>query len=187
MNWWPAYSEVTRALIEGGVDMILIETVFDTLNAKAALFAVRQVFDEVGERAAHHRLGHDHRCLGPHAVGSDHRGVLEFHPPRQPAVVGLNCALGGKQLRPYIEELSRIADTYVCAYPNAGSAECLRRIRRDAGSKPRRRCASSRPADFVNMVGGCCGTTPEHIRAISARRRGTAAAHRAAASHRPAA
>ena len=87
-----AYSEVTRALIAGGVDMILIETMFDTLNAKAALFAVRQVFDEVGERAADHRLGHDHRCLGPDVVGPDHGGVLEFHSPRQ--AVG-----GGIELR----------------------------------------------------------------------------------------
>ena len=76
------YSQAARALIEGGVDMILIETVFDTLNAKAALFAVREVLDEVRHGSAHHRLGHDQRRIGTHLVGPDHRGVLEFHPPR---------------------------------------------------------------------------------------------------------
>src|SRR5271169_3396001 len=160
-----AYSEVTRALIAGGVDMILIETVFDTLNAKAALFAVREVFDEVGRELPIIVSGTITDASGRTLSGQTTEAFWNSIRHAKPTVVGLNCALGGKQLRPYVEELSRIADTYVCAYPNAGlpnafgeydeTAEQTAEILREFAA-----------CGFLNMMGGCCGTTPEHIAKI---------------------
>src|ERR1700733_4939410 len=160
-----AYSEVTRALMTGGVDMILIETVFDTLNAKAALFAVRQVFDEAGTELPIIVSGTITDASGRTLSGQTTEAFWNSIRHAKPMVVGLNCALGGKQLRPYIEELSRIADTYVCAYPNAGLPNAFGEYDETADETAEilRDFAAS---GFVNMVGGCCGTTPEHIRAI---------------------
>jgi 5-methyltetrahydrofolate--homocysteine methyltransferase len=160
-----AYSDVTRALLEGGVDMILIETVFDTLNAKAALFAVRQVFDEAGADLPIIVSGTITDASGRTLSGQTTEAFWNSIRHARPMVVGLNCALGGKQLRPYIEELSRIADTYVCAYPNAGLPNAFGEYDETADETAEilREFAAS---GFVNMVGGCCGTTPEHIRAI---------------------
>jgi 5-methyltetrahydrofolate--homocysteine methyltransferase len=161
-----AYADATRALIEGGADIILIETIFDTLNAKAALFAVREVLDEVGADLPIIVSGTITDASGRTLSGQTTEAFWNSIRHARPTIVGLNCAMGGKQLRPYIEELARIADTYVCAYPNAGlpnafggydetpleTAEILREF------------ASS---GFVNLVGGCCGTTPEHIRTMA--------------------
>jgi 5-methyltetrahydrofolate--homocysteine methyltransferase len=160
-----AYSDVTRALIAGGVDMILIETVFDTLNAKAALFAVRQVFDEAGAELPIIVSGTITDASGRTLSGQTTEAFWNSIRHAKPLVVGLNCALGGKQLRPYIEELSRIADTYVCAYPNAGLPNAFGEYDESANETAEilKEFAAS---GFVNMVGGCCGTTPEHIRAI---------------------
>jgi 5-methyltetrahydrofolate--homocysteine methyltransferase len=160
-----AYSDVTRALMAGGVDMILIETVFDTLNAKAALFAVRQVFDEAGTELPIIVSGTITDASGRTLSGQTTEAFWNSIRHAKPTVVGLNCALGGKQLRPYIEELSRIADTYVCAYPNAGLPNAFGEYDEtaDETAEVLREFAAS---GFVNMVGGCCGTTPEHIRAI---------------------
>jgi 5-methyltetrahydrofolate--homocysteine methyltransferase len=160
-----AYSEVTRSLMAGGVDMILIETVFDTLNAKAALFAVRQVFDEVGEELPIIVSGTITDASGRTLSGQTTEAFWNSIRHARPLVVGLNCALGGRQLRPYIEELSRIADIYVCAYPNAGLPNAFGEYDETAEqtAETLRDFAAS---GFVNMVGGCCGTTPEHIQAI---------------------
>jgi 5-methyltetrahydrofolate--homocysteine methyltransferase len=159
------YSEATRALIAGGVDMILIETVFDTLNAKAALFAVREVFDAVGTELPIIVSGTISDASGRTLSGQTTEAFWNSIRHAKPTVVGLNCALGGKQLRPYVEELSRIVDTYVCAYPNAGlpnafgeydeTAEQTAEILREFAA-----------CGFLNMVGGCCGTTPGHIRSM---------------------
>ncbi|HXP24433.1 MAG TPA: methionine synthase, partial [Steroidobacteraceae bacterium] len=160
-----AYCEVTRALMAGGVDMILIETVFDTLNAKAALFAVRQVFDEVGEELPIIVSGTITDASGRTLSGQTTEAFWNSIRHARPLVVGLNCALGGKQLRPYIEELSRIADIYVCAYPNAGLPNAFG----EYDETPTQTAETLRDfaaSGFVNMVGGCCGTTPEHIQAI---------------------
>jgi 5-methyltetrahydrofolate--homocysteine methyltransferase len=157
-----AYSEVTRALIAGGVDMILIETVFDTLNAKAALFAVREVFDALGTELPIIVSGTITDASGRTLSGQTTEGFWNSIRHARPTVVGLNCALGGKQLRPYIEELSRIADTYVCAYPNAGLPNAFGEYdetAQETAATLREFAASG----FLNMVGGCCGTTPEHI------------------------
>ncbi len=160
-----AYSEVTRALIGGGVDMILIETVFDTLNAKAALFAVRQVFDEIGTELPIIVSGTITDASGRTLSGQTTEAFWNSIRHAKPLVVGLNCALGGKQLRPYIEELARIADTYVCAYPNAGLPNAFGEYDEtaDQTAETLREFAAS---GFLNMLGGCCGTTPEHIRCI---------------------
>jgi len=160
-----AYCEVTRALMAGGVDMILIETVFDTLNAKAALFAVRHVFDEVGEELPIIVSGTITDASGRTLSGQTTEAFWNSIRHARPLVVGLNCALGGKQLRPYIEELSRIADIYVCAYPNAGLPNAFG----EYDETPQQTAETLRDfaaSGFVNMVGGCCGTTPEHIQAI---------------------
>ncbi|MDP9087267.1 MAG: methionine synthase [Pseudomonadota bacterium] len=160
-----AYSDVTRALISGGVDMILIETVFDTLNAKAALFAVRQVFDEIGTELPIIVSGTITDASGRTLSGQTTEAFWNSIRHAKPLVVGLNCALGGKQLRPYIEELSRIADTYVCAYPNAGLPNAFGEYDETAGetAETLREFAAS---GFLNMLGGCCGTTPDHIRSM---------------------
>jgi 5-methyltetrahydrofolate--homocysteine methyltransferase len=161
-----AYSEVTRALMQGGVDVILIETIFDTLNAKAALFAVRKVYDEVGFELPIIVSGTITDASGRTLSGQTTEAFWNSIRHAKPLVVGLNCALGGKQLRPYIEELSRIADTFVCAYPNAGLPNAFGEYDETAEQTAEilREFAES---GFVNMVGGCCGTTPEHIQAIA--------------------
>jgi 5-methyltetrahydrofolate--homocysteine methyltransferase len=161
------YGEATRALIGGGADLILIETVFDTLNAKAALFAVREVFDALRVELPIMISGTITDASGRTLSGQTTEAFWNSIRHAKPAVVGLNCALGARQMRPFIEEFARIADTHVCAYPNAGlpnafgeydeaPAETAAILREFAGS------------GFLNMVGGCCGTTPEHIRMIAA-------------------
>src|SRR6266436_8513112 len=160
------YSEAARALIEGGVDVILIETVFDTLNAKAALFAVSTVLDDVQADLPIIVSGTISDASGRTLSGQTTEAFWNSIRHARPAVVGLNCALGGKQLRPYIEELAQIADTYVCAYPNAGLPNAFG----EYDETPAETAAILREfamSGFVNMVGGCCGTTPDHIRAIA--------------------
>ena len=161
-----AYREATDALIEGGVDAILIETVFDTLNAKAALFAVREAFDARGVELALMVSGTITDASGRTLSGQTTEAFWNSIRHARPAVVGLNCALGGRQLRPYIEELARIADTYVCAYPNAGLPNAFGEYDETA-AQTAEVLAEFAASGFLNMAGGCCGTTPEHIRAIA--------------------
>ncbi|MGO9993672.1 MAG: methionine synthase [Steroidobacteraceae bacterium] len=161
------YSEAARALVAGGVDVILIETVFDTLNAKAALFAVREVLDAAGTDLPIIVSGTITDASGRTLSGQTTEAFWNSIRHARPAAVGLNCALGGKQLRPYIEELARIADTRVCAYPNAGLPNAFG----EYDETPEQTADTLREfahSGFVNMVGGCCGTTPDHIRAIAA-------------------
>jgi 5-methyltetrahydrofolate--homocysteine methyltransferase len=161
-----AYCEVTRALMQGGVDLILIETIFDTLNAKAALFAVRQAFDELGSELPIIVSGTITDASGRTLSGQTTEAFWNSIRHARPLVVGLNCALGGRQLRPYIEELSRIAGTYVCAYPNAGLPNAFGEYDETA-QQTAETLHEFAASGFVNMVGGCCGTTPEHIQAIA--------------------
>jgi 5-methyltetrahydrofolate--homocysteine methyltransferase len=162
-----AYREATDALIEGGVDAILIETVFDTLNAKAALFAVREVMDKREVELVLMVSGTITDASGRTLSGQTTEAFWNSIRHARPAVVGLNCALGGRQLRPYIEELARIADTYVCAYPNAGLPNAFGEYDETA-AQTAEILAEFAASGFLNMAGGCCGTTPEHIRAIAA-------------------
>ncbi len=160
------YAQATRALIDGGIDIILIETVFDTLNAKAALFAVRGVLDEMGMDLPIIVSGTITDASGRTLSGQTTEAFWNSIRHARPTVVGLNCALGGKQLRPYIEELARIADIYVCAYPNAGLPNAFG----EYDETPEQTAAilsEFASSGFLNMLGGCCGTTPEHIRAMA--------------------
>jgi 5-methyltetrahydrofolate--homocysteine methyltransferase len=160
------YSEAARALVDGGVDVILIETIFDTLNAKAALFAVREVLDGAGIELPIIVSGTITDASGRTLSGQTTEAFWNSIRHARPAAVGLNCALGGKQLRPYIEELATIADTNVCAYPNAGLPNAFG----EYDETPEQTADTLREfalSGFLNMVGGCCGTTPDHIRAIA--------------------
>src|SRR3984893_3856235 len=159
------YSEAARALVDGGVDAILIETIFDTLNAKAALFAVREVLDGAGIDLPIIVSGTITDASGRTLSGQTTEAFWNSIRHARPAIVGLNCALGGKQLRPYIEELARIADTYVCAYPNAGLPNAFGEYD-ETPQQTAEILGEFAASGFVNMVGGCCGTTPEHIRAV---------------------
>jgi 5-methyltetrahydrofolate--homocysteine methyltransferase len=156
------YAEATRALVEGGVDLILVETVFDTLNAKAALFAVRRVLDELKLDLPVMVSGTITDASGRTLSGQTVEAFWNSVRHARPEVIGLNCALGAKQLRPYVEELARIADAHVCAYPNAGLPNAF-------GEYDETACETAAlirdyaESGFVNIVGGCCGTTPEHI------------------------
>jgi 5-methyltetrahydrofolate--homocysteine methyltransferase len=161
-----AYSDAARALIQGGVDLILVETIFDTLNAKAALFAVQAVFDELGVVLPIIISGTITDASGRTLSGQTTEAFWNSIRHVKPLAVGLNCALGGKQLRPYIQELSRIADCYVSAYPNAGLPNAFG----EYDETPAETGATLREfamSGFLNLCGGCCGTTPEHIAAIA--------------------
>jgi 5-methyltetrahydrofolate--homocysteine methyltransferase len=160
------YSIAVRALVEGGVDIILIETIFDTLNAKAALFAVREVLDQEGIDLPIIVSGTITDASGRTLSGQTTEAFWNSVRHARPAVVGLNCALGGRQLRPYIEEMARVADTYVCAYPNAGLPNAFGGYD-ETPEQTAAILAEFAASGFVNMVGGCCGTTPDHIRAIA--------------------
>ena len=162
-----AYTESTRALIEGGADIILIETIFDTLNAKAAVFAVDQLFDSTGMRLPIMISGTITDASGRTLTGQVTEAFLNSLRHARPVSIGLNCALGADQLRQYVEELSRLADMRISAHPNAGLPnefgeydETPAQIAAELGD-----WAAS---GFLNIVGGCCGTTPDHIRAIVA-------------------
>jgi 5-methyltetrahydrofolate--homocysteine methyltransferase len=159
------YLVASRALIEGGADLLLIETIFDTLNAKAAIFAARQAIDEAGIDLPIVISGTITDASGRTLSGQTTEAFWNSVSHARPLAVGLNCALGAKQLRPYIEELSRIADVYVSAYPNAGLPNAFGEYDETACETAEliREFATS---GFVNIVGGCCGTTPEHIRHI---------------------
>ena len=159
------YALAARSLIDGGADIILIETIFDTLNAKAALFAVREVLDDLGAELPLIVSGTISDASGRTLSGQTTEAFWNSIRHARPAVVGLNCALGGKQLRPYVEEMARIADTAVCAYPNAGLPNAFGGY----DETPEETAAvlgEFAASGFLNMTGGCCGTTPDHIRAI---------------------
>jgi 5-methyltetrahydrofolate--homocysteine methyltransferase len=159
------YKIGAQALLEGGVDLFLIETIFDTLNAKAAIFAVRQVMDEAGVDLPIVISGTITDASGRTLSGQTTEAFWNSVRHARPTAVGLNCALGAKQLRPYIEELSRIADCYISAYPNAGLPNAF-------GEYDEEPCETAglvkefATSGFVNIVGGCCGTSPHHIKHI---------------------
>ena len=159
------YYVAARALYEGGADLFLIETIFDTLNAKAAIYAVRRVQEEVGVEVPLIISGTITDASGRTLSGQTTEAFWNSVRHAKPIAIGLNCALGAKQLRPYVEELSRIADTYVSAYPNAGLPNAF-------GEYDEQPCETAdlikdfAASGFVNIVGGCCGTTPHHIKHI---------------------
>ncbi len=161
-----AYSEQLKGLIEGGVDLILIETIFDTLNAKAAIYAYATVSDQIGTRLPLIISGTITDASGRTLSGQTTEAFWISIKHAKPLAVGLNCALGPKEMRPYIEELSRIADCFISCYPNAGLPNAFGDYDLQAGEMSAivREFAESR---FLNILGGCCGTTPAHIQAMA--------------------
>lgn len=160
------YLESVDGLVSGGADLILIETIFDTLNAKAAVFAVKQYFDEVGFELPIMISGTITDASGRTLSGQTTEAFYNSLAHARPLSMGLNCALGAKELRQYLQDLSRVANCYVSAHPNAGlpnefgeydqtAAEMVEIVEEFAAS------------GLVNIIGGCCGTTPEHIKVIA--------------------
>ena len=163
-----AYLEQTRALVEGGVDILMVETIFDTLNCKAALFAIDSFFEETGKRLPLMISGTVTDASGRILSGQTVTAFWHSVRHAKPLTIGLNCALGAALMRPYAEELSKIADTFVCIYPNAGLPNPMS----DTGfdEKPADTSALVKEfaeSGFINIAGGCCGTTPPHIKAIA--------------------
>jgi 5-methyltetrahydrofolate--homocysteine methyltransferase len=163
-----AYLEQTRGLVEGGADVLLVETIFDTLNCKAALFAIDQYFEESGKRLPIMISGTVTDASGRILSGQTVPAFWNSVRHAKPLTIGLNCALGAALMRPYAEELSKVADTFVCIYPNAGLPNPMS----DTGFDETPDVTSSLLKDFaesgfVNIAGGCCGTTPAHIKAIA--------------------
>ncbi|TYK65942.1 methionine synthase [Colwellia echini] len=161
-----AYIESTHALIEGGSDIILIETIFDTLNAKAAIFAVETVFDQLGQRLPVMISGTITDASGRTLSGQTTEAFYNSLRHAKPVSFGLNCALGPNELRQYVAELSRICDTAVSAHPNAGLPNAFGEydLMADEMTTHVEEWANS---GFLNIIGGCCGTTPDHIRAMA--------------------
>ncbi|EPN7879082.1 methionine synthase [Vibrio vulnificus] len=158
-----AYSESTRALIRGGSDLILIETIFDTLNAKACAFAVESVFEELGFALPVMISGTITDASGRTLSGQTTEAFYNSLRHVRPISFGLNCALGPDELRPYVEELSRISETFVSTHPNAGLPNAFGEydLSPEEMAEHVKEWAQS---GFLNLIGGCCGTTPEHIR-----------------------
>jgi 5-methyltetrahydrofolate--homocysteine methyltransferase len=166
-----AYREQAQGLLEGGADLFLVETIFDTLNAKAAIFALDELMDETGERLPVIVSGTvtdaSGRILSGQTVGAFWHSVRHA----RPLAVGLNCALGAALMRPYIEELGKVAaDTFVSCYPNAGLPNPMSETGFDETPEVTAALMEDfAKSGFLNIAGGCCGTTPEHIAAIRAR------------------
>ncbi|MBX7097280.1 MAG: homocysteine S-methyltransferase family protein [Myxococcaceae bacterium] len=162
-----AYTEQVRALLAAGVDLLLVETIFDTLNAKAALFAIEDVFEERGRRVpvmvSVTITDASGRTLSGQTLSAFYNSIRHA----KPFSVGINCALGGKEMRPYMEELSRLCEFHVSCYPNAGLPNAFGGYDETPADMARVLGDFARQG-WLNLVGGCCGSTPEHIAAIAA-------------------
>jgi len=161
-----AYSEATRGLIDGGSDLILVETIFDTLNAKAAVVAVEEVFAERGRRLPLMISGTITDRSGRTLSGQTPTAFWYSLRHARPFSIGLNCALGAKEMRAHIAEIARIADTLICAYPNAGLPNEFGEYDESPEGMALSLAEFARTG-LVNILGGCCGTTPAHIKAIA--------------------
>jgi 5-methyltetrahydrofolate--homocysteine methyltransferase len=163
-----AYYEQVEALVEGGSDVLLVETIFDTLNAKAALFAIEEFFEASGERLPLIISGTVTDASGRILSGQTVTAFWHSVRHAQPLAVGLNCALGATLMRPYIQELNKVAgDTFISCYPNAGLPNPMSDTGFDETPDVTSRLLHEFAAEgLVNIVGGCCGTTPDHIGAI---------------------
>ena len=162
------YYEQAKSLVEGGVDILLPETVFDTLNLKACLFAIRQLFLDIGRElpvmVSVTITDLSGRTLSGQTIGAFWNSIRHA----KPFSVGINCALGAKDMRPYIAELSKISDCYISCYPNAGLPNPLSETGYDESpSDTAGFLKEFAESGFLNLVGGCCGTTPDHIGAIA--------------------
>lgn len=167
-----AYYEQVKGLVEGGVDLLLIETIFDTLNAKAAIFAIKKYFRDINKKELPVMISGtitdaSGRTLSGQTLEAFYTSVMHA----KPLSIGLNCALGAKEMRPHIEELSQIASCYVSAYPNAGLPNAMGEYDEQPEDTAHYLEDWAREG-FVNIVGGCCGTTPDHIRHIAEKVKG---------------
>jgi 5-methyltetrahydrofolate--homocysteine methyltransferase len=164
-----AYYEQVEALVEGGSDVLLVETIFDTLNAKAALFAIEEFFEASGQRLPLIISGTVTDASGRILSGQTVTAFWHSVRHAQPLAIGLNCALGATLMRPYIQELNKVAgDTFISCYPNAGLPNPMSDTGFDETPDVTSRLLHEFAAEgLVNIVGGCCGTTPDHIGAIS--------------------
>ncbi len=161
-----AYLEQAGGLVDGGSDVLLVETIFDTLNAKAAIFALETLFEQRGRRWPVMISGTITDASGRTLSGQVTEAFWHSVRHARPLLVGLNCALGAKEMRPYVAEISRIADTFVSCYPNAGLPNAFG----EYDESPAETAAileEFADSGFVNLVGGCCGTTPYHVAAIA--------------------
>ena len=158
-----SYAEQIAALAEGGVDLLLVETIFDTLNAKAAIVAAADVAPDLPLWLSFTAIDRSGRNLSGQTAEAFWVSVAHA----EPLVVGVNCSLGASEMRPFLESLARVADTYVACYPNAGLPNAMGEHDEQPGDTSRFLLAFAEDG-LVNLVGGCCGTTPEHIRQISA-------------------
>ncbi|AGB24062.1 methionine synthase (B12-dependent) [Mycobacterium sp. JS623] len=161
-----AYLDAARGLVDGGADLLIVETIFDTLNAKAAVFAIETLFEDRGRRWPVIISGTITDASGRTLSGQVTEAFWNSIRHAKPLAVGLNCALGAPEMRPYLAEMSRIADTFVSCYPNAGLPNAFG----EYDESPKRQAgyvADFAEAALVNLVGGCCGTTPAHIAEIA--------------------
>lgn len=161
-----AYFDQVKALVEGGADILLVETIFDTLNAKAALVAIQRYFDEFGTELPIMISGTITDASGRTLSGQTLEAFYISVAHANPVSIGLNCALGGAQMRPHVEELSQIAACYVSCYPNAGLPNTMGEYD-ETPEHTASIIAGFAENNWINVVGGCCGTTPDHIRAIA--------------------
>jgi 5-methyltetrahydrofolate--homocysteine methyltransferase len=168
-----SYAEQVRGLIDGGSEIILVETIFDTLNAKAAIVAIESVFVEKGLRLPVMISGTITDLSGRTLSGQTTEAFWNAVRHANPLTIGLNCALGAREMRAHIQDLSRVSETLVCAYPNAGLPNEFG-LYDESPEATATMLAEFADAGIVNMVGGCCGTTPEHIRAIAEAMKGKA-------------
>src|SRR4051794_12784358 len=168
-----AYTEATRGLLDGGADLLFIETIFDTLNAKAAIFAVESVFEDYGRRWPVVISGTITDASGRTLSGQTTEAFWNSVRHARPLLVGLNCALGAKEMRPFLAELSRVADTFVSAYPNAGLPNAFGEYD-EAAAETAETLSEFAEAGLVNLGGGCCGPTPHHNPPIAKGGRGKA-------------
>ena len=161
-----AYFEQTKGLVDGGVDIILVETVFDTLNCKAALFAIEEVFDDIGKRLPIMVSGTITDESGRTLSGQTAEAFLNSISHIPLLSIGFNCALGAKAMRPYIKELSDKSPFYVCAFPNAGLPNEMGEYD-ESPQAMAEQIEDFMQSNLVNIIGGCCGTTPQHIKAFA--------------------
>jgi 5-methyltetrahydrofolate--homocysteine methyltransferase len=161
-----AYKEAAQGLLDGGVDLLLVETIFDTLNAKAAIFAIDELLEERRIQVPRMISGTITDRSGRNLSGQSVEAFWNSVRHARPLTIGLNCAFGAAQLGPHVAELAQVADTYICAYPNAGLPNEMGRYE----ETPEQMATTLRQwgeSGLVNVLGGCCGTTPDHIRAIA--------------------
>ncbi len=161
-----AYHESAHALVEGGADILMVETIFDTLNAKAALFAIEKLFDDLGYRLPVMISGTITDLSGRTLTGQLTEAFYNSLNHVKPLSIGLNCGLGGKQLRPYIQTLAKIANCHVSAYPNAGLPNEFGEYD-ETPEEMAKELQDWALQGFINLIGGCCGSTPPHIKAIA--------------------